>query len=82
MDISSVFDCKSLLENFSNHSSKVCIFFQISCGYAALYLAASHENYICCVHTIKGEEHWLVNMQICVCVCVHARACVSLIFIF
>ena len=77
MDISSVFHCKSSsLERFSNHSSKVFIFFQFRCRYAALYLGANHENYICCVHTIKGDEQWLVNLHECVCVFI------SLIFIF
>jgi hypothetical protein len=30
------------------------------------------------VHTVKGDEQWLVNMHGCVCACVF----VSLIFIF
>jgi hypothetical protein len=74
MDISGVFHLKSLLEHFSNHSSKVCAFFQFSCRYTALYLAANLDNYICCVRIIKGDEQWLVNMHECVCVCVCARA--------
>jgi len=44
------------------------------------------------VHTIKGDEQWLVNMHgcvcvcvcvcVCMCVCVCVCMCVCLIFIF
>ena len=48
-----------------------------------MYLAATHENYICCVHTLKGDEEWLINMHLCVCVCVfNIHVCVFVLFCF